>query len=1072
MNYRDLYAQMSLKDSRDLLENAPIGIFTSTPEGRFIYVNPAYARMLDYASPQEVIESITDISTQLYASPSDREEFQLLMWERGEIANHEYRYRRRDGMVFWISCNARAVWDENGNISYYQGFATDISERKQIDDELREKKQRLSTITENMFDMVSITDLDGNFKYLGASHAILGYDLDDLVGRNVMEFVHPGDYQEVADIFADFLAKGQDGRKVQYRYRQIDGEYRWLETVGKFLFDDAGDPKEILFSSRDFTEHKRFEEALLESERRFRTIYQNIRTGIAQISLDFIIEKANSAYCEMLGYTEDELRGKHLRDITHSEYIEQNITKQKQLSRGEIDHYQMEKAFRHKHGHTIYGILDASLIRDSAGNPSYFLGSVLDITGRKQAEEALQESEERFKALHNASFGGIVIHDKGVILECNYGLSEISGFDYKELIGMDGLLLISEKYRDMVMNNILAEYEKPYEAFGVRKNGEEYPVRLEARSIPYKGNKVRVVEFRDITEQKRAEKIFLQEYEKTQQLARQRKLMFEAAKKVAMGNDFATTARHIFDSASTTIGSTAGYIALLSDDGQENELLFLESGGEHCAVNPELPMPIRGLRAESYKDNAVVYDNDFMSSQWVKLMPQGHVKLDNVLFAPLVVESVTQGIMGLANKPGGFTEEDASVAEAFADLAAIALLNSRMLEQLFQSEQSQKKATLAAEAANQAKTEFLANMSHEIRTPINGIMGMLQLMQTTRLDEEQKQYVDMSISAADRLTRLLSDILDLSKIEAGQMEIREEELDFQEVCASVRELFALTAKEKGIALTCSFESPFSQKVRGDKARIQQILFNLVGNALKFTEHGRIWVSCCVLGQDTEHQRMLISVSDTGIGMIDEELDQLFQPFVQAKDTYTRKYQGAGLGLSIVQRLVELMQGNISLVSCPGEGTTFYICLPLKMLGENESAHVQDIILKDEIKKSLRILLAEDEVSNQFPEKMLLEKAGHKVILAENGQQALYLLAAQDFDCILMDVHMPVMDGVTATKAIRSAENLGTKTSIPIIAVTAYAMDGDREKFLQAGMDDYVSKPLCIKELEKVLQKCC
>jgi CheY-like chemotaxis protein len=218
--------------------------------------------------------------------------------------------------------------------------------------------------------------------------------------------------------------------------------------------------------------------------------------------------------------------------------------------------------------------------------------------------------------------------------------------------------------------------------------------------------------------------------------------------------------------------------------------------------------------------------------------------------------------------------------------------------------------------------------------------------------------------------------------------------------------------------------------------------------------------------------MLISVSDTGIGMIDEELDQLFQPFVQAKDTYTRKYQGAGLGLSIVQRLVELMQGNISLVSCPGEGTTFYICLPLKMLGENESAHVQDIILKDEIKKSLRILLAEDEVSNQFPEKMLLEKAGHKVILAENGQQALYLLAAQDFDCILMDVHMPVMDGVTATKAIRSAENLGTKTSIPIIAVTAYAMDGDREKFLQAGMDDYVSKPLCIKELEKVLQKCC
>jgi len=304
------------------------------------------------------------------------------------------------------------------------------------------------------------------------------------------------------------------------------------------------------------------------------------------------------------------------------------------------------------------------------------------------------------------------------------------------------------------------------------------------------------------------------------------------------------------------------------------------------------------------------------------------------------------------------------------------------------------------------------------------------------------------------------------------MEIREEELDLQEVCNSVRELFVLTAKEKGIELESSVDSSFVRRMKGDKARIQQILFNLVGNALKFTEQGRISIHCTVVGRDAKCQRVLISVSDTGIGMSDEHLDELFTPFVQAENAYTRRYQGAGLGLSIVQRLLDLMQGNISVESCPGQGTTFHVCLPLKTLGENESAHMQGKLLKDEGPKSLRILLAEDEASNQFPEKTLLEKAGHEVTLAENGQQALHLLENQDFDCILMDIHMPVMDGVETTKAIRAAQDLGPKTGIPIIAVTAYAMDGDREKFLQAGMDDYVAKPLHIEDLEEVLQKCC
>ena len=249
-------------DLQDIFDNAPISIFTSTPEGRYISVNRATARMLGYDTQQEMIESVTDIAAQVYADPADRVKFMRLMEEHGEVTNHECRFRRRDGSEFWVSRNVRAVKDQEGRIVAYQGFSAEITDRKQADQELREKTQRLNSITENMFDMVSITDLEGNYRYLGPSHAILGYDLDVMIGKNVMELVHPDDYQAVATAFANFLANSEDGRKVEYRYRRADGSYLWFETVGKFILDEQGNPKEILFSTRDFTARKQAEEAL------------------------------------------------------------------------------------------------------------------------------------------------------------------------------------------------------------------------------------------------------------------------------------------------------------------------------------------------------------------------------------------------------------------------------------------------------------------------------------------------------------------------------------------------------------------------------------------------------------------------------------------------------------------------------------------------------------------------------------------------------------------------------------------------------------------------------------------
>ncbi|SMP52942.1 PAS domain S-box-containing protein [Desulfonatronum zhilinae] len=425
-----------------------------------------------------------------------------------------------------------------------------------------------------------------------------------------------------------------------------------------------------------------------------------------------------------------------------------------------------------------------------------------------------------------------------------------------------------------------------------------------------------------------------------------------------------------------------------------------------------------------------------------------------------------------------------------------------------------------AEAANQAKSEFLANMSHEIRTPINGIMGMMQLLEMTTLDADQQQYVKLCTTSANRLTRLLSDILDLSRVEAGKMEIFVAEFMVQELGDSVSDLFTVKARDKGVHLECAIDPDMPAHLIGDVARVRQVLFNLVGNALKFTKQGHVRLEMALLGTGEDGVcNVLFTVSDTGIGISEDKLNGLFQPFVQVDGSYTRSFQGAGLGLAIVKRLVDLMGGKISMKSAVGEGTTVQVLLPFKLpKGINIPAD-QEPWESTKAKQSLRILLAEDEPSNAMPIMKLLEKAGHDVTLAEDGQQVLDLLAAQDFDVILMDVQMPVVDGVEATRRIRAAEVHGSRFNgstvgeiaddgadvgahrgapdgvaqnathpdnttaptvnreplnrelhIPIIALTAYAMLGDREKFLEAGMDDYLAKPVRMEDLARVLER--
>lgn len=390
------------------------------------------------------------------------------------------------------------------------------------------------------------------------------------------------------------------------------------------------------------------------------------------------------------------------------------------------------------------------------------------------------------------------------------------------------------------------------------------------------------------------------------------------------------------------------------------------------------------------------------------------------------------------------------------------------------------RAKAKAEAASQAKSEFLANMSHEIRTPLNGILGMLQLLQKSSLDREQKEFIGYAMLAGKRLTGLLSDILDISAVEAGKLSISCSGVNLRETLNSVETLFGINAREKGVDLRFNLDPGLPETILADETRLRQVLFNLVGNGLKFTSAGSVSVDVSPLATwKSTCGGLLIIIADTGSGIRDEQLKTAFEMFGQVSQGYARPHQGAGLGLPIVKRLVALMGGAICVDSTLGLGTTVYVSLPIsKDMGEAPPPDAQNAVAEhaacaDEpsgAATTAEILLVEDEPINAFTMAQMLKKQGFDVVTATDGAKAVERLKDGPFDAILMDIQMPVMDGVEATRRIREGEAGEIHRSVPIIAMTAYAMDGDMKRFIDEGMNGYIAKPTDIEELAALIEK--
>jgi PAS domain S-box-containing protein len=683
------------------------------------------------------------------------------------------------------------------------------------------------------------------------------------------------------------------------------------------------------------------------------------------------------------------------------------------------------KEFECKHADAVYWgrIIEMRAHREVAGT----LMILTDITERKRADDSLRESEGLFRSLAESIPAALCIHQNGRVVYVNLGMENITGWSREELMAMSLLDITHPDFRESLAERFRARQRGEslaprFELKGISRRGEEKWLDVSSTPITFQGENAVLTSSFEITDRKRAEEA-LQESEERLRCA------LDAAQMGTWEWDIATDR--------------------LKWSWHQYKLY--------------------GLAPDSFDGTP--------KALFQIIHPEDRVRV-SVSIARAIKEGTELGVEYRITRPDGEVRWMTAKGNIMRDSAGRV---ARMLGVVYditerrRSEEELQRAKEAAEAANRAKSEFLANMSHEIRTPMNGIIGMTELTLDTALTLKQRSYLEMVRYSADSLLRIINDILDFSRTEAGRLDLDSEEFDLRDSLKEIISVVALKADQKGLKLACQVEPQAPERVTGDAGRLRQVIVNLVGNAIKFTERGGVTLKVKAEAMRTREMTLHFVVEDTGIGIAEDKQSAVFEAFTQADGSTTRKYGGTGLGLTISSKLVNLMGGRIWVESQPGRGSAFHFTARFgscDRAGESPGDMPAMIAGEQSFSKyngELSILLAEDNRVNQKVAKGLLQRLGHRVVIAGNGREALAAFERERFDLVLMDVQMPEMNGFEATAAIRQRER-ATGGHIPIIAMTAYAMKGDRERCLEAGMDSYISKPVASEELSRVIEE--
>jgi PAS domain S-box-containing protein len=741
-----------------------------------------------------------------------------------------------------------------------------------------------------------------------------------------------------------------------------------------------------------------------------RRIFYDAPLGAAVIGTDWLFMHANRRFCEILGYTEEELMTMTLADITHPEDRAEAIRSAEALAAVGVDRIHMDKRYIQKGGVVVWGRLTPLTMCDPSGAPLYYLSMLEDVTVHRQTIEALRSSKERYsQALHAGNIGGCDWNLRSGELFWSENIDSIFGFKpgefgrtygaFLDLLHPDDKARIRDRIRQAV------------------KTGSQF--RVEHRIIQPDGTVRWLLEVGDIerNEEGRAVHIF--------------------------GIIRDIDDRH---QAEITLRQSEQYYRALFESAHDPVILF--------SPRDEVVIDVNQRACEVYG----IERSEFIGLSLKSIthdVEVGEEKLDLLLTRGSI--DMFESVQTHSDGSPLHLEISASILDYRGSPAILSI--NRDITDRKRVEEELVKAKESAEAASRAKSDFLAHMSHEIRTPLNAIIGMTDLALETNLDRQQNEFLQTASASADHLLAIVNDVLDLSKVEAGRIELEPRVFALHTL---LEELFAAMkprAREAGLELDFHLQPGVPDTFSGDAGRLRQVLYNLINNAIKFTERGSIELVVALVDTVGDEAILRFAVSDTGIGISPDKFERIFETFSQADGSTTRLFGGTGLGLAISQNLVALMGGEIWVESVEGVGSTFRFTVRLA-LARVERAIDQPV---EERATSapigpLRILLAEDFPASQKVAVAILEKRGYEVIVAENGQRAVSEFERQPFDLVLMDVEMPIMDGIEATKTIRELEREGDSRT-PIIALTAHAMKGIDERLTAAGMDMVLTKPV-------------